>query len=431
VIERWHREQVLALAPDPASQKAAASVAKAAKWSGGGCDERAVWGECAGSGRSRYQACVDLSEPAFRCTCPSRKFPCKHALGLLILWSDGGQVAPESTEAPDWVQEWLTRRDTRARAEPAKGPAAGSRDPKTAARREDRVASGIAELDRWLCDQVGQGLAQAEHAPYQLWDEAARRLVDAQVTGVASRMKGLAAIPRQGAGWPRRLLEEYALLHLLARAYQRLAELPVPLRETVRARVGFSVRQEEVLAGPGIEDHWYVLGAIDEEGDGLRTRRVWLRGQKTGRPALVLSFGAPGRPLDASLVPGTFVLAELAYYPGAQALRAIVASRSTSGGSTHERPAHCTVAEMLGEYATALAADPWLDRWPVVLGDVRLARGWYLVDQAGDAVPLDTDSPWRLVAASGGRPLTVAGEWTPAGLRPLSAWTDENGVIVL
>jgi hypothetical protein len=39
-------------------------------------------------------------------------------------------------------------------------------------------------------------------------------------------------------------------------------------------------------------------------------------------------------------------------------------------------------------------------------------------------VPVDpaVGAPWRLVAASGGRPVTVAGEWTAAGLRPLSVW---------
>jgi len=28
-----------------------------------------------------------LSEPAFKCSCPSRKFPCKHGLGLLLLYA--------------------------------------------------------------------------------------------------------------------------------------------------------------------------------------------------------------------------------------------------------------------------------------------------------------------------------------------------------
>src|SRR5216117_3257786 len=87
VSERWGRDQVLGLAPDAASQKAAIGIAGPAKWAGTGCDERVVWGECQGS--SVYKTSIDLDGPAFRCSCPSRKIPCKHALGLLLLWSDG------------------------------------------------------------------------------------------------------------------------------------------------------------------------------------------------------------------------------------------------------------------------------------------------------------------------------------------------------
>ncbi|MCW2918988.1 MAG: zinc finger domain protein [Actinomycetia bacterium] len=443
VSERWGREQVLGLAPDASSSKAAAGVAKPAKWGGAGCDEQAVWGECQGSGSSVYRACVDLSEPAFRCSCPSRKFPCKHALGLLLLWSDG--VVPAGAQ-PGWADEWLTQRQEKsqkvqerreaARAENAVSGTAKEgltkKDPKTAERRERRVDDGIDDLDRWLCDQIAHGLAQAEHAPYALWDDAARRLVDAQAGALAGQIKSLAAIPRHqggGAGWPERLLEEYALLRLLTRAYQRRAELPEPLQETVRARVGFTMSQEEVLSGPTTRDRWYVTGIRDTEQDRLITRRVWLRGLRAGRPALVLSFAAPGRALDASLLVGTALDADLAFYPGAQPLRALIGTRHAAPAPA--APPGSTVGDFLREYARALALDPWLDRWPAVLENVRLSRDRHLVDEHGDALPLDATDPWRLLAASGGGPMTIAGEWSPRGLRALSAWHDEEGVFFL
>src|SRR5947208_1355891 len=79
---RWTADQVLALAPDDSSRKAGARLATPAPWTGTGTAGAAVWGLCKGSGSRPYQTAVDLSGPAFRCTCPSRKFPCKHALGL-------------------------------------------------------------------------------------------------------------------------------------------------------------------------------------------------------------------------------------------------------------------------------------------------------------------------------------------------------------
>ncbi|TYB42758.1 SWIM zinc finger family protein [Actinomadura chibensis] len=432
VSDRWDREQVLGLAPDAASAKAAGGVAKPAKWGAAGCDGEAVWGECRGSGSSVYRTCADLAEPAFRCSCPSRKFPCKHALGLLLLWSDG---TVDEGPRPGWAAEWMEERRARAdrAAERRAASAAKARDPRTVERRERRVDDGLAELDQWLRDQVAHGLARAEKAPYRMWDDAARRLVDAQAGALAGQVRGCAAIIRR-PGWPGPLLAEYALLRLLVRAYRRRGELPAGLRDTVRSRVGFTVPQEEVLAdGERVRDLWCVTGARDTAQDLLTTRRVWLLGRRTGRPALVLSFAAPGTTLDASLVVGTEVDAELAFYPGSPPLRALVAERH--GAAAPARPAGTSVRGFLDGHAAALAADPWLDRWPALLADVRLARGergeLFASDPSGDALPLRLGDPWRLLALSGGGPVTLAGEWGPRGLRPLAAWHDDEGTVVL
>ena len=252
----------------------------------------------------------------------------------------------------------------------AAGEPGGPKDPRAAARRaqqrETRVASGLAELDRWLCDQARQGLAASQQAGYGHWDDIAARMVDAQAPGLAERLRALASVPHSGAGWDGRLLEEYALLHLLAVAYRRRDELPPPLRETVRSRIGFSLRQADVLAGgQPVRDHWQVLARRDLEQDRIRARRTWLRGRKTGRDALLLSFAAAGQPLDDSLTVGTDADADLVFYPGAVPLRAVVLARHD--GSDGGPPDGGPVAGLLAGYAAALAADPWLDSWPTVL----------------------------------------------------------------
>ncbi|HEX5296660.1 MAG TPA: SWIM zinc finger family protein [Streptosporangiaceae bacterium] len=453
MAERWDRARVLALAPDASSQRAAQSLTSGRAWAASGAspgtgtrdDTRtgpaALWGECRGSASAPYLTVIDLSGPAYRCSCPSRKFPCKHALALLLLWADG--TVPEAAgEPPGWAASWLTARAVRAGAATAGRAAAGERDApgapkdqKTAARRaeqrEARVASGLTELDRWLCDQVRQGLAASQQAGYRHWDDIAARMIDAQASGLAERLRGLASVPHSGPGWDGRLLEEYSLLRLLAVAYRGQAGLPGPLRETVRSRIGFSLRQADVLAGgEPVRDHWQVLGRRDVEQDRVRARRTWLRGRKTGRPALVLSFAPAGAGLDDSLTPGTDIDAALVSYPGAVPLRAIVQARhGTAGGSP---PDGDSVTGFLAGYAAALAEDPWLDTWPAVL-EVTPARspGPAVSDAAGDAVPLHPEAGicWTLLALSGGHPVTLAGEWTPRGLWPLTAW-DEDGQAV-
>src|SRR4029450_7437308 len=93
-------EQIIALAPDAASAKAGRSLATASKWRNVGQDERALWGECQGSGAKPYQTVIDLSDPAFKCSCPSRKFPCKHALGLFLLVANNSEIS--NTAPPAW-----------------------------------------------------------------------------------------------------------------------------------------------------------------------------------------------------------------------------------------------------------------------------------------------------------------------------------------
>jgi hypothetical protein len=322
------------------------------------------------------------------------------------------------------------------------GDQAEPKDPRAAARRaeqrETRVASGLAELDRWLGDQVRQGLAASQQAGYAHWDEIAARMVDAQAPGLAERLRALASVPHSGTGWDGRLLEEYALLHLLAVAYRRQAELPPPLRDTVRSRIGFSLRQADVLAGgQPIRDHWQVLARRDLEQDRIRTRRTWLRGRKTGRDALLLSFAAAGQALDDSLAVGAETDADLVFYPGAFPLRAAVLARhddsdgGASGGALLDAgpPDGGTIAGLLGGYAAALAADPWLDSWLAVVEIIPVRSPAPAVRGAdGGSLPLHPGAGdcWPLFALSGGRPVTLAGEWTPRGLWPLTAW-DEAG----
>ena len=430
VAERWDRERVLALAPDASSQRTAQSLASGRAWPATGAGTGALWGECRGSAAAPYRAVVDLSGPAYRCSCPSRRFPCKHVLALLLLWAEGA-VRDDAAGPPDWAASWLTTRAARASRAPS-GEPAEPKDPKAAARRaqqrEARVASGLAELDRWLCDQARQGLAASQQAGYGHWDDIAARMVDAQAPGLAERLRALASVPHSGGGWDGRLLEEYALLHLLAVAYRRQDELPPPLRETVRSRIGFSLRQADVLAGgQPVRDHWQVLARRDLDQDRIRARRTWLRGRKTGRDALLLSFAAAGQSLDDSLTVGTDADADLVFYPGAVPLRAVVLAKHDD--SDGEPPDGGPVAGLLTGYAAALAADPWLDSWPAVL-EITPARAPApaVRDADGDAVPLHPGAGdcWPLFALSGGRPVTLAGEWTPRGLWPLTAW-DEGG----
>jgi hypothetical protein len=432
-VRRWSADQVLSLAPDASAQRAARALAGDRAWCevGYSADDvpPTVWGLCQGSDVQPYQTCVDLTEPAFRCTCPSRKFPCKHTLSVLLRWAD--EAVPDAP-APQWVREWqAARAETVSRAERqeevARNGGEGSgraASDKAATRRATRVAAGLAELDRWLADQLRGGLAGLSRLGPAHWEATAARLVDAQAPGAARLVRNLADY----VGDPERLLTELGLLRLLAAGFQRLDSLPPALAATLRLRVGIPVGAENVLATEPVRDRWQILGAHDEPEGDLIVRRVWLRGATTGRAALVLSFAGPFQVFSTDLVPGTELDADLCFYP--EHVRVLIKHRHAPAAPLTGVDWRLPVDAAMREYAAALAADPWLERWPMVLDGVvpvEAGRSWSLVDETG-GLPVDpaVGAPWRLVAAAGGRPLTVAGEWSATGLRPLSAWVGDR-----
>ena len=328
-VVEWTAETVEGLAPDAASVAAARKLARPGPWTDTGSDERAVWGLCKGSGARPYQTQVDLSGPAWKCSCPSRKVPCKHALALLLLRADG-QLAAGTP--PEWVNEWLQSREERA-ARPARAPGEPPRDPEAAARRaadrEARVAAGVEDLRTWLRDAVRGGLAAGRLRSWDEWDAFAARLVDAQAPGAASRLRSLGGVAAgRPDGWPERLLSGLGLLHLLCEAFAREDG---PVRDDVRTLLGWNAAREDVLAGPRVQDRWIVLARVVIEQERLRVQRTWLWGEETGRPALVLDFAPPGAPLEPRPAPGMAFEAALAFHPSATPLRALPADPAALG----------------------------------------------------------------------------------------------------
>ncbi len=446
---RWQVEQVLALAPKPTSVAAAQPLAVPGRWVALGCDDRAVWGRCIGTGAEPYECMVDHVAVGMRCSCPSRSHPCKHTLALLLLWARG-HVA--RGDAPRFAAGWLAGRAgteiaeiaeiaevAEVGAEPvaAQPDAASStndtasppdsavpeRDPSQS--RDDRVArmsAGLAELDRWLDDRMRTGLADPALGAYRTWDQLAARLTDAQVGGLANRVRRLAGAVGAGPQWHERVLAEMGVLHLLAVGGRHLGDLPPRLADSVAAAVGWQIRQTDILAGVPTTDHWLVMGRSDVREDRIEVRRIWLLGRESGEWAMVLSFAAYQQTLDTSFAIGTSLHADLFRYPGAVALRVLV-------GPRHAPPEPCPSVPAVGvrqaceQIGAALALEPWLDRYPVcvIAAPARVEGRWVLTDADGSLPIVDgTPGIGALLSCSEGRLVPVTVEWTPGGLVPLT-----------
>lgn len=439
----WQVEQVLALAPSASAMAAAQPLAVPSRWTGTGCSGSAVWGRCLGSSGEPYECVVDHVAVSAACTCPSRRRPCKHVLALLLLWVRGqvpAMALPASLQPRLATAAPLQPQTGPVKAGPSAQPAAASTagapapgapsdpapQPTTPPARNDdraaRMAAGLAELDRWLLDRVRTGLAHPSVAEYRTWDELASRLVNAQLSGLANRVRRLAGSVGAGVGWHEHVLAEVGVLHLLAQAGRRLGELPPQLGDSVAAALGWQVRQADVLSGVPVTDDWMVMGRSDVREDRIEVRRVWLLGRATGRWAMVLSFAAYQQVLDTSLEVGTQVRADVFRYPGVLGLRSLVGPRHGEPTAAFDTPAG-SVAAACRSVGAAVAAEPWVERVPCCVSGVpaRSDGGWVLTDSEG-SLPLQA-SPAALavlLACSQGSPLAVTAEWTPSGLVPLT-----------
>jgi hypothetical protein len=417
------RDQVQSLAPDQQVFAAGQKLSRPAHWQGLGRNGQVVWGECRGSAVYLVQA--DLMELAFKCTCPSRKQPCKHVVGLLTL---AGTDLPESPP-PERVESWLERRAARAThgaPEPGASADGGAKrkeassteKTKRVEQRLARVRAGIDALDLWLEDMVRNGLAGLEAQPTGFWEGQAARLVDAQAPGLASRLRRMAKIPGSSPDWPERLLGELGRISLLTHAFRRIEDLDPALQHDVRGLIGWTLSTEQVATlGEKVTDEWYAAAQAVDNTEHPRVQRTWLTGLRTGRTALLLQF-AVGRtaPFPWIATPGTCQEMELHFWPGAAPQRARVERRLSEPHPLPGRvPGHTDVEAFLGRVALTLASNPWTDRFLCVLHDVVPVRQesgrWWVRDRCGAGLPLHGDAHWELLAVSGGYPLDLYAEW--------------------
>lgn len=430
-------EQALALAPDSASASAGRKLANPRLWKSLHRNPEALWGECQGSGKEPYKVEVDLATLSVKCSCPSHKFPCKHGLGLMLLFAGNPRDLAEG-EPPEWVAEWLAKRHAReeksasATRSPeetaAKEQTSARNKAKRAEKREQEVEQGIANLSLWLDDLVRNGLATVETQPHSFWETQAARMTDAKAQSIASRLRVMAALPGSEAAWPDRLLGDLGRMALLAKAYSRLDALEPSLREDVRHLVGWPMRTEDLeTQGERISDDWAYLGQWVEMQDRWQAQYTWLRGQASGRTALIVQYALFNKPFAELLMPGVSQRAELGFWPGASPQRASVLIRQGDVRSlTGPLPGACGIEPFLATVAESLARQPWQERFLAVLAQVTpqcepATGSWHIRDSEGAALRLTLGDYWLMLAVSGGRPIDLAGEWDGRALRPLGA----------
>ncbi|TWT14087.1 SWIM zinc finger family protein [Reyranella sp. CPCC 100927] len=445
------------LAPDQAALKAAAGTAKPTKWPllARSADGALVWGECQGSGANPYRVMVDTQDLGNKCTCPSRKFPCKHVLALMLLTNTSSGASFDTAEPPPWVIEWLGRRrkpgsSTRAAtAAPvgeknlsaalaeelpaAEDPAAAQRRiaaaQKRAADTRGLVLDGLEELEQWLADQLRLGLASFLGDPIARCRRIAARLVDAKAAALAGRIDETPArlLALATEERPHAAVAELGRLLLLARAFRA-----DPGDAELKRLIIGAENRDELLANPAAlraTGLWEVAGEhVFTRRDGLIAQETWLLGLADAGPrfALLLDFFPAGTGRRAaSFAAGDQFEATLVFFPARVPGRAIIDQRQGAGARPRAPWPALAPADPLDQYAAALAAAPWTLDHPILLPPGRLAadsqgRAWWRDDRETAALPL-VGTPSDI--ARGAHLDAAVAIWTGTQARLLSAET--------
>ena len=110
-------------------------------------------------------------------------------------------------------------------------------------------------------------------------------------------------------------------------------------------------------------------------------------------------------------------------------MRAAVKQRHGTPAALTTPPGYPTLMAATAAYAEALAANPWVETFPMPLTaviPVRQGDGWAVGDEDGRIIPLAAGFPrgWELRALSGDRELALFGEFNGRTLSPMAAWAD-------
>ena len=207
-------QTILLQAPNPAAAENGRKLWKKGSFSALHRTEDGTlyWAECAGSGKNPYQVSIDWTDPAApvcRCSCPSRQFPCKHALGLMFQQLAGGAFEP--AELPQEIADKRAKQAARAAKKEAEGPAKPKK-PNTAAQKKKlaKQLEGLDMAERMVDDLLTSGLGALAGASAKTYDKLAKDLGSCYLTGPQTAFTRIALAVRTVQQDPERAEGAYA-----------------------------------------------------------------------------------------------------------------------------------------------------------------------------------------------------------------------------
>ncbi|WP_028550210.1 hypothetical protein [Paenibacillus sp. UNC451MF] len=217
-------------------------------------DDSVIFGECKGSGKEPYRCSVDWAKegnPVFRCTCPSRQFPCKHNLGLMYAFTAGKPfaTAPVPQDLAEKREKAEKREEKKKETAGAEAPAAKRKTNKAALTKKIAAQlEGIAIAEKLVLQLTQQGLGSLDKKVLQTADEQAKQLGNYYIPGIQIALRQLTEQLRSGNERETvytQAIEQLTLLHSLIQKSKNYLEgrlqspdAPADAETTLEERIG-------------------------------------------------------------------------------------------------------------------------------------------------------------------------------------------------
>jgi len=244
---------ILLLAPNAAAAANGRKLSQSGKFQNRGCSEDSdvYWAECAGSGKNPYRTSIDFSisenAPTCRCSCPSRQFPCKHALGLMF------EILSEKSFAVSEIPAELAEKKAKQAARAAKKEEKAAQPEKekknNTAARQKKIAKQLEGLElaqKLVDDLLTAGLGTLAGTSAQSFEKVAKDLGNYYLTGPQNTFTAIALEVRKIQQNPEKTEEHYAqALRLLISLHATIKKSRAFLNQKLEA--GNDSAEESIL----------------------------------------------------------------------------------------------------------------------------------------------------------------------------------------
>ena len=436
---------VFSLSPDAGTYERGQSLGVPQRWAEISRNDRAIWAGVRVGNEVVFRTAVDLAQPpiAFRCDCPVRKKPCKHGIGLLLLFLRQPEVFGVAEPAKD-VADWLDKRS--ATKTPKVLPERTSEQTaQLAVGRENRHADrleamnlGLRDIRLWMQDLARLGIANAMQQGSDFWGNIAARCTDAKLGGFGRLFRAIAFRHGQNPDDVGTIADRIAEIWLAVRAFDRFDLLEPAQQDDLLSLAGVNTPKSALETKPKWSDVWTVVGIrhgkIEDDINPLPWRRTHLFGLQSQCFAMFVDYATPPTyTFEQVWQIGSSFEGDIVFYPSAYPLRAIMPS-----GQPAQTPPFETLTgleEMLRRRAEALAKNPWLRVFPCIIEgrvSVRDEQAFFFTDALQQQLPLQcsTKIGWQLVALTGGESYTIMSEFEGSSLTPLGICINETWLAV-